>query len=113
MTRDRNPTARYHRTPGSGDEESKAELGRVEIEKVVVALGPPARCDVIAESAHCSLLGVRADGGPHRDPSTDLLERSARGSGMTRYSEVKPHSAYVLLSISGKSVVYSPQPMCA
>ena len=46
------------RPPASRDDQAKAELGGVEIEQVVVAFGPPARCEVSAETAHRSLLGV-------------------------------------------------------
>ena len=46
---------------GSGDEQAKAELGRVETDEVTVVFGPPTRGEVIAEAAHCPLLGVRSD----------------------------------------------------
>src|SRR5918994_1005819 len=59
--------------PASGDDQAKAKFGGVESQQVVVAFGPPAGCEVSAETAHRSVLGVWPDGGPHRDPSTDLL----------------------------------------
>ena len=51
---------------GSGDKQAKAELGRFEIDKVGVAFGPPAGCEVVTETAHCPPLGVRPDPGPDR-----------------------------------------------
>src|SRR5207249_8308881 len=35
--------------------------------------GPPTRCQVITKAAHCPLLGVRPDSGPHRYSATDVL----------------------------------------
>src|SRR5436190_11822161 len=58
---------------GSGDKQAKAKLCRVEIDEVAVAFGPPTRCEVITEAAHCPLLGVRPDAGPHRYSATDAL----------------------------------------
>ena len=37
---------------GSADEQAKAKVGRVEIDDVAVALGPPAGGEVVAEVAH-------------------------------------------------------------
>jgi hypothetical protein len=50
---------------GSGDKEASAKLCRLEIDEVAVAFGPPTSCEVITEAAHCPLLGVRPDSGPH------------------------------------------------
>ena len=46
---------------GSGDKQATVELCRVEMQEVVVAFFPPARCKIDTEAAHCPLLGVRAD----------------------------------------------------
>src|SRR6266700_7559391 len=51
---------------GSGDKQALAKLGRVEIDEVAVAFGPPAGCKVITEAAHCPPLGVPPDSGPDR-----------------------------------------------
>lgn len=45
---------------GSGDEQAEAEFRRVEGDEVAVALRPPARGKVVAETVHCPLLGRRA-----------------------------------------------------
>src|SRR6266508_1170071 len=63
----------------SGDKQAKAELCRLEIEEVAVASGPPTRCEVITEAAHCPLLGVRPDRGPHRYSATDILVQIGLG----------------------------------
>jgi riboflavin biosynthesis pyrimidine reductase len=55
---------------GSRDEQAKAKLCRFESEELAVAFGPPAADKVITETAHCPLLGLRPDSGPHRYPAT-------------------------------------------
>jgi hypothetical protein len=64
---------------GSGDKQAKAKLCRLEIEEVAVAFDPPTRCEVITEAAHCPLLGVRPDAGPHGYSATDVLVQVRRG----------------------------------
>src|SRR3954453_22011727 len=57
----------------SGDQETSAQLRSVEIEELVVALGPPTRSQVGTQSVHPPLPGGRADGVPDRDPATDVV----------------------------------------
>src|SRR4051812_15572039 len=57
----------------SGDQQAGAELCRLEIDEVAVALGPPTGCEVIAEAAHRPPLDVRPESRPHRYPATDML----------------------------------------
>jgi hypothetical protein len=57
--------ARPHlRRVGSGDKQSSAKFGRVEINEVAVAFSPPTGREVIAEVVHCPLLSVASDCGP-------------------------------------------------
>src|SRR5262249_43035868 len=63
----------YDMHRGSGDKQAVAKLGRVELDEVAVAFGPPAGCEVITEAAHCPLLGVRPDSGPDRHSAADML----------------------------------------
>ena len=58
---------------GSGYEQAKAKVRHFEIEEVAVAFDPPTGIEVITEAAHCPLLDVRPDSGPHRYSATDLL----------------------------------------
>jgi hypothetical protein len=53
-------------SPASGDDQTKTKFGCVAIEQVTVAFGPPAGCDVVAETAHRSLRGVLPNSRPHR-----------------------------------------------
>ncbi len=68
-----------HRPPsvaiGTGGQamKAKAEVGRVETDEVTVAVGPPARGEVVAKAAHRPLLGFRPDFGPHRQSAADML----------------------------------------
>src|SRR5438105_15953159 len=64
---------------GSGDKQAKAKLCRREIDEVAVAFGPPTGCEVITETAHCPLLGVRPNPGPHRYPPTYLFVQVCLG----------------------------------
>jgi len=50
--------------PGSCYEQAESELGRVQVGELAVALGPPAGGEVVAEAAHCPLLGSGPDPGP-------------------------------------------------
>ena len=52
------------RQQGSGYEQAKAELRRVEIDEVAVALGPLALVKIVAEAAHRPLLSLRPDPRP-------------------------------------------------
>lgn len=63
---------------GSDDKQAKAKLCRVEFEEVAVALGPPARREIITMGAHCPLLGLRPDSSPHRYSVTDTLVEVCR-----------------------------------
>src|SRR5436190_3759857 len=72
---------------GSGDKQAKAKLCRLEIEEVAVAFDPPTRCEVITEAAHCPLLGVRPDAGPHRYSATDVLVQVRLGPAPVRLEE--------------------------
>src|SRR5215472_18869115 len=63
----------------SGDKQAKAKLRGVEIDDVAVAFGPPARCEVMTEAAHCPPLGLRPDFGPHRYSATDILVQVCLG----------------------------------
>src|SRR5512132_329819 len=67
------PAKWYQAVAGSGDKQAKTKLCRLEIKEVAVAFGPPTRCEVITEAAHCPLLGVRTDCLPHRYSATDIL----------------------------------------
>src|SRR5437763_3504984 len=58
---------------GSGYEKAKAKLRCIESDEVAVALGPPARDEVITEAAHCPLLGDRPDPRPHRYSTTNMI----------------------------------------
>src|SRR5262249_59129303 len=58
---------------GSGYEQAKAKLRCIESDEVAVAFGPPARDKVIAEAAHCPLLGLWPDSGPHRYSATYMI----------------------------------------
>jgi hypothetical protein len=64
---------------GSGDKQAQAKLGRVEIDKVAVAFGPPAGCEVMTEAVHCPLLGVRPDSRPDRYSAADMLVQVCLG----------------------------------
>ncbi len=44
---------------GSSYEQAEAEICRVEVGEVAVALGPPAGVEVVAEASHRPLLGLR------------------------------------------------------
>src|SRR5438445_7253424 len=55
---------------GSGDKQAEAKLCRLEIDEVAVTFGPPTGCEVITEAAHCPLLGLPPDSGPHRYSAT-------------------------------------------
>ena len=71
------PTEERGDGSGSGDEQAKTKLCRLEIEKVAVAFDAPTRCEVITEPVHCPLLEVpRRAGKPLRDELAGL--RSAR-----------------------------------
>jgi hypothetical protein len=58
---------------GSSYKQAKAKIRRFEIEEVAIAFGPPTGCEVITETPHCPLLGVRPDSGPHRYSATNAL----------------------------------------
>src|SRR5580658_10383103 len=64
---------------GSGDKQAQAKLCRVEIGKVAVAFGPPAGCEVVTETVHCPLLGVRPDSGPGRYSAADMFVQVCLG----------------------------------
>src|SRR5438477_9778607 len=64
---------------GSGYEQAKAELRRVESDEVAVAFGPPARDKVITEAPHCPLLGIRPDSGPYRYSATNVIVQVCLG----------------------------------
>ncbi len=64
---------------GSGYEQAKAKLRCIESDEVAVAFGPPTRCEVITEAAHCPLLGLRPDSGPHRYSPTDMIVQVGLG----------------------------------
>src|SRR5260370_39601179 len=64
---------------GSSDKQAKAKVRHFEIEEVAVAFGPPTGCEVITEAAHCPLLGVRPDCGPHRYSATDMIVQVCLG----------------------------------
>jgi hypothetical protein len=62
-----------------GDKQAKAELGRLEIDEVAIAFGPPAGCEVITQAAHGALLGVRPDPGLYRYSATDPVVQVCLG----------------------------------
>src|SRR5262249_10648192 len=64
---------------GSGYEQAKAKLRCIESDEVAVAFGPPARDKVVAEAAHCPLLGLRSDSGPHRYSATYMIVQVCLG----------------------------------
>src|SRR5438105_11076587 len=64
---------------GSGDEQAKAKLCHLEIDEVAVTFGPPTGCEVITEAAHCPLLGVRPNPGPHRYSATYMIVQVCLG----------------------------------
>src|SRR6266705_5687063 len=64
---------------GSGDKQAKAKLCRLEIDEVAVTFGPPTGCEVITEAAHCPLLGIRPDSGPHRYSATYMIVQVGLG----------------------------------
>jgi hypothetical protein len=49
----------------SGDKQAKAELRCLQIDEGAVACGPPTGCEVLSKAAHCALLGVPSNPGPH------------------------------------------------
>ena len=57
---------------GSSYKQAKAKVRHFEIEEVAVAFGPPTGCEVITEAAHCPLLDVWPDSGPHRYSATNV-----------------------------------------
>src|SRR5947209_7178898 len=71
LRRGRSPSEVVPAVAGSGDKQAKAKLCRFEIEEVAVAFDPSTRCEVVTQAAHCPLLGVRPDAGPHRYSATD------------------------------------------
>src|ERR1022692_2143302 len=70
----------YPAVAGSGDKQASAKLWRLEIDEVAVAFGPPTGCEVITETVHCPLLGVRPDSGPDRYSAADMLVEVCLGS---------------------------------
>ena len=64
---------------GSADQQAKAELRRIEGDEIAVALGPPARGEVIAQGAQRPLLGLRPDPRPHRHSAAHVLVQVGLG----------------------------------
>src|SRR5712692_7580939 len=72
---------------GSGDKHAKAKLCRLEIDEVAVTFGPPTGCEVITEAAHCPLLGVQPNPGPHRYSATYMIVQVCLGPAPVRLEE--------------------------
>src|SRR5438552_16312578 len=84
---------------GSGDEQAKAKVCRLEIDEVAVTFGPPTGCEVVTEAAHCPLLGVRPNAAPHRYPATYMIVQVRLGSapvGLEESVGAVPRAGYRL-----------------
>src|SRR4051812_5498065 len=58
---------------GSSYEQAEAEICRVEVGEVAVALGPPAGVEVVAEASYRPLLGLRPHPRPHRHRTAHVI----------------------------------------
>jgi hypothetical protein len=64
---------------GSGYEQAKAKLRRLESDEVAVTFGPSTGCEVITEAAHCPLFGLRPNPGPHGYSATYMIVQVCLG----------------------------------
>jgi hypothetical protein len=62
----------------SGGEQAQAKFRGVQAEQAAIAVGPPARDQVIAQAAYRALLDLGADPGPARDSAADALVQVCR-----------------------------------